>query len=80
MVEEPYRLPQMNSVIIPALRFQESEIRKTLLEDYNLEIGSGLGALAGKIWRVGLMGFGASEENIHTCISFKTSALKIFLI
>ena len=70
MVEEPYRLPQMNSVIIPeSLRFQESEIRKTLLEDYNLEIGSGLGALAGKIWRVGLMGFGASEENIHTCIS-----------
>ncbi len=70
MVEEPYRLPQMNSVIIPeSLRFRESEIRKTLLEKYNLEIGSGLGALAGKIWRVGLMGFGASEENIHTCIS-----------
>ena len=65
MVEEPYRLPQMNSVIIPeSLRFRESEIRKTLLEEYNLEIGSGLGALAGKIWRVGLMGFGASEENI----------------
>ena len=70
MVEEPYRLPQMNSVIIPeSLRFRESEIRKTLLEEYNLEIGSGLGALAGKIWRVGLMGFGASEENVHTCIS-----------
>ena len=70
LVEEPYRLPQMNSVLIPeSIRLRESEIRNTLLEEYNLEIGSGLGTLAGKIWRVGLMGYGASKENIHTCIS-----------
>ena len=70
LVEEPYRLPQMNSVLIPeALKEREGDIRKTLLNEYNLEIGAGLGALAGKIWRIGLMGFGASEDNVRTCLS-----------
>ena len=70
LVEEPYRLPQMNSVLIPeALKAREADIRKTLLSEHNLEIGAGLGALAGKIWRIGLMGFGASEDNVRTCLS-----------
>ena len=70
LVEEPYRLPQMNSVLIPeALKAREGDIRKTLLSEHNLEIGAGLGALAGKIWRIGLMGFGASEDNVRTCLS-----------
>ena len=69
LVEEPYRLPQMNSVIIPeALKAREADIRKTLLSEYNLEIGAGLGALAGQIWRIGLMGFGASQDNVNTCL------------
>lgn len=69
LVEEPYRLPQMNSVIIPeALKAREADIRKTLLSEYNLEIGAGLGALAGQIWRIGLMGFGASQDNVSTCL------------
>jgi alanine-glyoxylate transaminase/serine-glyoxylate transaminase/serine-pyruvate transaminase len=69
LVDEAYRLPQMNSVLIPdALKPREAEIRKTLLAEHNLEIGAGLGALAGQIWRIGLMGFGASEENVRTCL------------
>ena len=69
LVEAPYRLPQMNSVLIPeALRADEASIRKTLLNDHNLEIGAGLGALAGKIWRIGLMGHGASQDNVTTCL------------
>jgi alanine-glyoxylate transaminase/serine-glyoxylate transaminase/serine-pyruvate transaminase len=56
-------------VLIPdALKPREAEIRKTLLAEHNLEIGAGLGALAGQIWRIGLMGFGASEENVQTCL------------
>ena len=70
LVEEPYRLPQMNSVIIPdALKPREADIRKTLLIDHDLEIGAGLGALAGQIWRIGLMGHGASAENVATCLT-----------
>ena len=70
LVDEAYRLPQMNSVVIPeALKAREVDIRKTLLSKHNLEIGAGLGALAGKIWRIGLMGFGASQDNVRTCLS-----------
>ncbi len=54
VVDKEYRLPQLNSVTIPeGLKKRRSE---PLLNDYNLEIGAGLGALAGKVWRIGLMG------------------------
>jgi len=43
-------------------------VRTRLLKDYNLEIGAGLGALAGKAWRIGLMGFGARRENVSLCL------------
>ena len=70
LVDAPYRLPQMNSVLIPdALQGQEADIRKTLLAEHDLEIGAGLGALAGKIWRIGLMGHGASDENVDVCLN-----------
>lgn len=70
LVEPDYRLPQLNSVILPDhIREKEAQIRKRLLDDYQLEIGGGLGALAGKIWRIGLMGYGASEENVDKCLS-----------
>jgi alanine-glyoxylate transaminase/serine-glyoxylate transaminase/serine-pyruvate transaminase len=76
LVEEEYRLPQMNSVLIPdALRGDEASIRKTLLSEHDLEIGAGLGALAGKIWRIGLMGYGASDENVETCLTALGSVL-----
>jgi len=38
------------------------------LEEYNLEIGAGLGSLAGKAWRIGLMGYGARKENVALCL------------
>lgn len=70
LVAEAYRLPQMNSVVIPdALKPREAEIRKNLLREHDLEIGAGLGALAGQIWRIGLMGHGASAQNVDTCLS-----------
>lgn len=68
IVEEAYRLPQLNSVTIPE-GIDEAEVRSRLLNEFNLEIGAGLGALAGKVWRIGLMGHSSRAENIFLCLS-----------
>jgi alanine-glyoxylate transaminase/serine-glyoxylate transaminase/serine-pyruvate transaminase len=73
LVEEQWRLPQLNAVTIPE-GVNEAAVRKQALETYNLEIGAGLGALAGKIWRIGLMGQTARRESITICLE----ALKEF--
>ena len=62
-VEEPYRLWSLNTVSIPE-GIDDGKVRKKLLDEYNLEIGGGLGPIKGKIWRVGLMGHSSSEANI----------------
>ncbi|RPA31921.1 pyridoxal-phosphate-dependent aminotransferase family protein [Shewanella frigidimarina] len=67
VVEEASRLPQLNTVYIPD-GVDDAAVRKHLLEEYNLEIGAGLGALAGKAWRIGLMGYGARRENVSLCL------------
>lgn len=67
VVAEDSRLPQLNAVYIPA-GVDDAAVRARLLKDYNLEIGAGLGALAGKAWRIGLMGFGARRENVALCL------------
>lgn len=67
VVAEPYRLPQLNAIYIPA-GVEDAAVRSRLLNDYNLEIGAGLGDLAGKAWRIGLMGFGARRENVALCL------------
>ncbi|MEZ9592992.1 alanine--glyoxylate aminotransferase family protein, partial [Vibrio breoganii] len=46
------------------------------LEEYNLEIGAGLGSLAGKAWRIGLMGYGARKENVALCLKALQDVLK----
>lgn len=43
-------------------------MRAALLNDYNLEIGAGLGALAGKVWRIGLMGESCNKTNVLLCL------------
>ena len=67
VVDEAYRLPQLNSVTIPE-GIDEAAVRSTLLNQFNLEIGAGLGALAGKVWRIGLMGHSSRAENILLCL------------
>ncbi len=62
------RLPQLNAVGVPA-GVDEAAVRTALLTQYDLEIGAGLGSLAGKIWRVGLMGYGASQKNVLHCLT-----------
>ena len=67
LVNEADRLPQLNTVVIPE-GVDDVEVRTRLLNEFNLEIGAGLGALAGKVWRIGLMGYAASDKNIDFCI------------
>lgn len=67
-VDEAYRLPQLNVVNIPK-GVDDARARQQLLEDFNLEIGAGLGDLAGKVWRIGLMGFACKDRNIDHCIA-----------
>jgi len=64
LVDPEYRLPMLNSVLIPS-GVDEAEVRKKLLEEHQIEIGAGLGPLAGKIWRIGVMGHTAQPENIQ---------------
>jgi alanine-glyoxylate transaminase/serine-glyoxylate transaminase/serine-pyruvate transaminase len=67
VVEESARLPQLNSVYIPE-GVDDAAARTRLINEFNLEIGAGLGALAGKIWRIGLMGYSAKQENVDYCL------------
>ncbi len=67
IVKEADRLPQLNAVSIPA-GVDDAAVRGRLLNEYNLEIGAGLGALAGKVWRIGLMGHASRAENILLCV------------
>lgn len=69
LVDEKYALPQLNTILIPDHITDEAAIRAKLLNDHNLEIGAGLGALAGKVWRVGLMGHSARIENVEKCLA-----------
>ena len=67
-VAEAHRLPQLNAVNIPE-GVDDARVRSALLNDFNLEIGAGLGALAGKTWRIGLMGFASNESNVLACLT-----------
>ena len=66
-VQEEYRLPQLNAVVVPE-GVDEAAVRTKLLGDYNIEIGAGLGALAGKVWRIGLMGHSSNPANVRRCL------------
>jgi alanine-glyoxylate transaminase/serine-glyoxylate transaminase/serine-pyruvate transaminase len=74
-VKESDRLPQLNAITVPA-GVDEAEVRKHLLNDFNLEIGAGLGSLAGKIWRIGLMGYASNPKNIMYCLGALEAVLK----
>jgi len=67
LVAEGERLPQLNSVFIPE-GVDDAALRTTLLNDYSLEIGAGLGAFAGKVWRIGLMGAACTQRNVMFCL------------
>ena len=63
-VAESIRAPMINAIKIPE-GADDAKVRQRLYDEFDIEIGAGLGPLKGKIWRVGLMGHGAREENIE---------------
>jgi len=69
-----HRLPVLNALRVPD-GVDEKSVRARLLSEHNIEIGGGLGPLAGRIWRVGLMGGSAREENVSRLLT----ALRIIL-
>ncbi|MEQ9290401.1 MAG: alanine--glyoxylate aminotransferase family protein [Cyclobacteriaceae bacterium] len=68
LVKEGYRLPMLNSVILPE-GIDEAGVRSNLLNKYNIEVGGGLGNLAGKIWRIGLMGESSDANHVNMLLS-----------
>ena len=67
-VDEAWRLPQLNAVRIPE-GVDDATVRSRLLNEFDLEVGAGLGELAGKQWRIGLMGSSSNDVNIYRCLS-----------
>jgi alanine-glyoxylate transaminase/serine-glyoxylate transaminase/serine-pyruvate transaminase len=67
VVKPEARLPQMNAIAVPE-GVDEALVRTRLLNEYSLEIGAGLGAMAGKIWRIGLMGCASNQRNVLFCL------------
>lgn len=68
VVEPQYRLPELNAVCIPE-GIEDLSARRRLLNEFNIEIGGGLGAFAGKVWRIGLMGESCRKENVEALLS-----------
>jgi alanine-glyoxylate transaminase/serine-glyoxylate transaminase/serine-pyruvate transaminase len=74
LVRPEFQLPQMNAVLCPE-GVDEAAVRRTLLTEFNLEIGAGLEPLAGKIWRFGLLGYSCRPDNVMLCLSALGSVL-----
>ncbi len=73
-VESGARLPPLTLVAAPP-NVDEARVRRELLSEHNLEIGGGLGSLAGKAWRIGLMGSGCTEANVIQCLNALSAML-----
>ncbi|MEN3950960.1 alanine--glyoxylate aminotransferase family protein [Iodidimonas sp. SYSU 1G8] len=74
LVAPESRLPQLNAIKVPE-GIDEAAVRAHVLDRFSLEIGAGLGALAGKIWRVGLMGQTAQRSSVTLCVEAMRDAL-----
>ena len=74
LVAPECRLPMLNAVKVPP-GVDEAAVRSGLLEDHQIEIGAGLGPLAGQIWRIGLMGYTAWPENVDRVLTALKSVL-----
>jgi alanine-glyoxylate transaminase/serine-glyoxylate transaminase/serine-pyruvate transaminase len=75
LVPEAERLPMLNTVCIPE-GADDAKVRGTLLREFGIEIGGGLGDLAGKVWRVGLMGHASSARNVYLFLSALETVLR----
>lgn len=78
LVDEAVRLPSLTTLRLPerVVRDGEASLRGKLLDEYNIEVGGGLGKLAGQIWRVGLMGENARLTNVEALLNALRQLLK----
>jgi alanine-glyoxylate transaminase/serine-glyoxylate transaminase/serine-pyruvate transaminase len=67
-VDPNHRLPMLNAVVVPE-GVDEADVRSKLRKEYMIEIGAGLGPMAGKVWRIGLMGETCRSENVDRILS-----------
>ena len=67
LVDPAHRLPQLNTVCVPE-GVDDAWVRSEALKRYGLELGNGLGVLAGKVWRIGLMGAASTRQNVTLCL------------
>lgn len=74
LVDEAYRTPMLTSVCVPA-GVDAGSVAKILRSEHHIEIGGGLGSLAGKVWRVGLMGYGARPQSVSRVLVALADAL-----
>ena len=75
LVAPEYRLPMLNAVKIPA-GIDEAAVRSQLLNEYNIEIGGGLGDFAGKLWRIGLMGCSCTKNHVNMLLTALEQIMK----
>ena len=68
LVDKAHRLPNLNSVYLPDTIKDEAALRTQLLNDFNIEVGGGLGDFAGKIWRIGIMGESCTYNHVNMLI------------
>jgi alanine-glyoxylate transaminase/serine-glyoxylate transaminase/serine-pyruvate transaminase len=76
LVDPQYRLPTLNTVLVPE-GVDDIKLRRYLLEKFRLDIGGGFGRLQGKVWRVGLMGYSSSADNVLFFIPAISRALAL---
>jgi alanine-glyoxylate transaminase/serine-glyoxylate transaminase/serine-pyruvate transaminase len=74
LVAKAHRLPQLNTVMVPD-GIDEAMVRARMLDRYGLEIGAGVGALKGRVWRIGLMGASSSPRHVRLCLIALAEAL-----
>jgi alanine-glyoxylate transaminase/serine-glyoxylate transaminase/serine-pyruvate transaminase len=72
--EEGHRLPELTTAWVPD-GVDEAALRRTLLTRYGIEVGGGLGAFAGKVWRIGCMGHTARPRNVALLLGVLTELL-----
>jgi alanine-glyoxylate transaminase/serine-glyoxylate transaminase/serine-pyruvate transaminase len=76
VVSPEYRLPMLNAIKIPS-GYDDVIVRSRLLNEYNIEIGAGLGEFAGKVWRIGLMGESSNINHINMILSALKQIMKL---
>jgi len=75
LVAPEFRLPMLNAIKIPE-GIDDAKVRGRLLNEYNIEIGAGLGEFSGKVWRIGLMGESCTQNHINLLLSALVQILR----